>query len=574
MMRLKLRAALLGLAAAAMAGEAGATSLSGSYLAAQAAAARNDYDAAARNFASALSRDPGNAALRDRAMTFKLLTGDLRGAAAIAELVRQTEPGHQLAGLALAANDMATGDFEQATALLTDESVNVNPLVGALLRGWAAVGRGDAPAVEAAFAELDGQPAGEVFGAYHLGLARAAMGDYAGAEAALRETLQAGAARDGRPAIALGAALELQGRPEEARKIYEEAADGSRAANEAQAELARMDRGEPAAPMIRSAQSGAAEALFTIAGALGAERNGAVALLYARTALALRPELNEARVLVAGLLDAQGQHQAAIEAFQIVPRSSPLFETAELGRADALLSLDREDEAIVALQSLAATYPDSLDVQLALASALRRAERWGESAGAYDDALALIDPVEPRHWPVFYERGIAHERGGQWKQAEADFLKALELQPGQPLVMNYLGYSWVEQRENYDRAQEMIEKAVAQRPEDGYITDSLGWVLYRVGKYEEAVPHLERAVELMPTDPIINDHLGDALWMVGRKREAEFQWRRAMSFDPDEKDAKRIREKLSKGLEAVLREEEGARAEAAARAERVAKDDG
>ncbi len=204
MMRLKLKAALLGLAAAALAGEAGATSLSGSYLAARSAAVRNDYEAAARHFAAALSRDPANDALRDRAMTFKLLTGDVRGAAAIAELLRQAEPGHQLAGLALVANDMATGDFERATALLNDESVKVNPLVGALLRGWSAVGRGDAEAMEAAFAELDGQPAGEVFGSYHLGLARAAMGDYAGAETALRETLLAGASRDGRPAAGAG----------------------------------------------------------------------------------------------------------------------------------------------------------------------------------------------------------------------------------------------------------------------------------------------------------------------------------------------------------------------------------
>ena len=126
------------------------------------------------------------------------------------------------------------------------------------------------------------------------------------------------------------------------------------------------------------------------------------------------------------------------------------------------------------------------------------------------------------------------------------------------MVLNYLGYSWVELSRNFDEAQAMIEKAVEQKPEDGYITDSLGGVLYRVGKYAEATPHLERAVELMPTDPIINDHLGDALWMVGRKREARFQWRRAISFEPAEKDLERIRAKLDRGLDVVLKEEASA----------------
>jgi Flp pilus assembly protein TadD len=312
--------------------------------------------------------------------------------------------------------------------------------------------------------------------------------------------------------------------------------------------------------LVRSARSGAAEAFFSIAGALGADRNATVALLYARLATALRPELHEAHLLIGEILASEGRHAEAVQAFSTVPRRSPLFFAAEIGRADSLMELEREDEAILALESVAEAEGDSLAAWLSLAGAQRRAERWEEAAAAYDRAIALIDPVEERHWAVFYERGIAHERAGQWDQAEADFLKALELRPDQPLVLNYLGYSWVELRRNFDEAQAMIEKAVEQRPEDGYITDSLGWVLYRIGKFEEAVPHLERAVELQPTDPIINDHLGDALWMVGRKREARFQWRRALSFDPEPEEAERIRAKLRRGLDAVLREEEAAAA--------------
>lgn len=555
------RAAFAALTLGIFAQEAAATSLSGAYLAGRSAAARNDYDEAARFFSAALARDPGDADLRDRAMTFKLLTGDLRGAAAIAARIAAADPVHQLAALTLVADDIASGAFDDAAERLGVDDGRMSPLVTGLLRGWAEMGRGDRDAMEAAFSALRGERAAELFGSYHLGLARAALGDADGAREALEAAFKAGAASAGRPALALGWALETLGETDRAREVYANAAPGF---VEAAQELARFDRGEPPALLVSNAREGAAEALFSIATALGTERGAGVALLYARIALSLRPELQEVRVLAGRLLDSQGQHEAAIEDFRMVPRGSAIFLTAELSRADALLTLDRDDDAVIVLDALAGAHPRDLEVQLTLAQALSKAERWPEAIEAYDAAMALIDPVVRQHWSIFYRRGIAHERAGQWEQAEADFKKALELEPDQPMVLNYLGYSWVELSRNFDEAQAMIEKAVEQKPEDGYITDSLGWVLYRIGKYEEATPHLERAVELMPTDPIINDHLGDALWMVGRKREARFQWRRAISFEPTEKDLERIRAKLDRGLDVVLKEEAAAGASAAA----------
>jgi len=141
---------------------------------------------------------------------------------------------------------------------------------------------------------------------------------------------------------------------------------------------------------------------------------------------------------------------------------------------------------------------------------------------------------------------------------ERDFRKALELNPNQPDVLNYLGYSLVEQRIKLDEALEMIQTAVAENPDSGYITDSLGWIFYRLGRFDEAVAPMERAVELLPVDPIVNDHLGDVYYKVGRTREAEFQWKRALSFEPEEAEAKRIRDKLARGLTAVLADEDAA----------------
>ncbi|HET7410565.1 MAG TPA: tetratricopeptide repeat protein, partial [Paracoccaceae bacterium] len=217
----------------------------------------------------------------------------------------------------------------------------------------------------------------------------------------------------------------------------------------------------------------------------------------------------------------------------------------------------RIEDALTVMRATVERFPDALEAHTALGDLLRRESRFKEAAAAYDRAIALLGgDAGPQYWPLFYQRGITLERSGQWDRAEADFRKALELEPDQPEVLNYLGYSWVDRGEKLAEAEEMIRTAVKQRPDDGYIVDSLGWVLFRFGEFEKAAEQLGRAVELMPVDPVINDHYGDALWMIGRKTEARFQWKRALSFDPEEDDAERIRAKLEKGLDAVLATEQ------------------
>jgi Flp pilus assembly protein TadD len=220
-----------------------------------------------------------------------------------------------------------------------------------------------------------------------------------------------------------------------------------------------------------------------------------------------------------------------------VPQDSPWYVTSEIRRANMQRAAGDAEAGIVTLTALADSSADGIEVDSALGDALRMAERFPEAVAAYTSAIDRIDTPRPAHWVLYYTRGISNERAGDWPAAERDFREALVLQPDQPLVLNYLGYSMVEKQENLDEALGMIEKAVRSQPDDGYITDSHGWVLYRLGRYDEAVAPMLRAVELTPDDPVINDHLGDVLWMVGRKREAEFQWRRALSFGPaDEPD--------------------------------------
>jgi tetratricopeptide (TPR) repeat protein len=557
-----LLAAGVGLAAPAMAQNPEA----GAYLAARQADSDGDVEAAARLYMRALRGDPENPGLLESATLNLLAGGRVDEAVEVARRLTEIEPGHRVANLALVATAMAAGEFDAARARLAGQAQGFHPLTARLLDAWAVLGTGDAEGADAALAALDSPPLFRVFGAYHLGLMRQAQGDHEGALEALDASNELSGGQNIRLTLARTRALEALGRGDEARAALTAFAEGLRRAEPVvEAEFARIDSGAAPEPLVADAAQGAAEALFGVASALAGEGGRRFALAHAQLATRLRPDLSPAWLLIAELIEAEGHPEQALAAYERIPADDPTWLRAQIGRASALQALERHDAAAEALRAAAAARPRNADAHLALADLLRRREQWAASAEAATRGLEIEREAGRDDWTIYYQRGIAYERDGQWDKAEADFLKALEMEPDQPLVLNYLGYSWVEQRKNLDEARAMIEKAVELRPEDGYITDSLGWVLYRLGDYEGAVEWLERAVELEPTEAVINDHLGDALWMVGRRLEAQFQWRRARSLNPEPADLARIKRKLAEGLDAVLADE--AEADARARAE-------
>jgi tetratricopeptide (TPR) repeat protein len=213
-------------------------------------------------------------------------------------------------------------------------------------------------------------------------------------------------------------------------------------------------------------------------------------------------------------------------------------------------ALDRTDEAKKLLERAIAERPRDTEAIVELGNIQRARKDFADCGETYGKAIGNVPNPEKGNWVMFYFRGICYERSHQWPAAEADMKKALSLYPDQPLVLNYLGYSWVDQGIHLDEGMDMIRRAVDQRPDDGYIVDSLGWAYYRIGNYDEAVKNLERAVELKPEDPTINDHLGDAYWRVGRTLEAHFQWSHAKDLNPDPEELPKIEAKLKEGLHA------------------------
>jgi tetratricopeptide (TPR) repeat protein len=531
---------------------------SGAYLAARHASFSSDFEAAADYYTRALLRDPGNLILLENALTAYVALGDMDRAVPIARRILQTGSASQIANLTLITDAAIRGDWDRIIADL-DAGQTVGPLYDGLARAWAYVGLGQMGEALAAFDAVSETQGVQAFGLYHKALALAAVGDYEGADRILSGQDGAGPIRMTRRGVMTHAIILAQlDRFDEAVALI----DGTWTALDAELGAFRDSLAAgvvPAFGAVSSARDGMAEISYSIAGVLSGEASDGYTLIYARTAQVLRPDHIDAIMLVAGTLENLGRYRLATEAYAAVPPDHPAFHVAELGRAEALKQAGDSEGAVAVLQELALSHPDVAIVHVTLGDTLRRLERFDEATAAYDTAISLIDEPRENHWPVFFARGITHEREDRWPQAEADFRKALELRPNQPQVLNYLGYTMVEKEINLDEALDMIERAVAAEPESGYIVDSLGWVLYRLGRYDEALVHMERAVELMPIDPVINDHLGDVYWAVGREREAEFQWHRALSFiDPDEStdaDPERIRRKLDVGLDVVLAEE-------------------
>ena len=533
----------------------------GAYLAARSAAINSDVVAAATYFTRALAADPENIALMEQAVLYKVADGRISSAVPISRELVKEEENHRIGQLVLMVEDIRRGQFKAAEKRLENHGDKAfNTVISKLMGGWVAFELEKYDEAQDIFASLDGQQLYRIFAAYHAGLAAAAAGDEEKAEELFKESI-GDTPPTARLAEAYGRFLEREGRSEDAAKIYQRALD--RAAGDpvmvnalARAEAAK-DKPDP---LVSNGQQGAAEALYGLASAFARDDGGIrLSLVYLQLALYLNKEMEAPRLLLGNVMEAQERWEEAAETYENFSSDSPYYRSAQVGRADALSRIDKIDDAFEALDKLEKVFPEDETVPIAIGDLMRRAERYEEARAAYDRAFKLIGEPEERHWSLLYSRGVSNERIGDWDAAEADLKAALEFRPDQAHVLNYLGYSWIEQGRNLSEAREMIEKAVNLRPNDGYITDSLGWVEYRLGDYEAAAETMERAVELVPTDPVINDHYGDVLWTVGRKLEAKFQWRRALSFEPEEEGLKeRIERKLEVGLDVVLEEERAA----------------
>ncbi|MBV8769171.1 MAG: tetratricopeptide repeat protein [Hyphomicrobiales bacterium] len=522
--------------------------LSGDYLSAAVAGADHDPQAASKYYRRALALDKGNPDLMERAFASMLSAGEIDGSFFYATKLQGRGPHNTLANLALAIRAIKTGDFRQARDLLAKlggaDSSDVTALA---LTAWSEAGMGHTQKALATLAKLKGAESIGAYRAYHTALIDDLAGNVDDARKSYKE------AQDLEPStmrlVDARARFEARtGDIAEAKRLY---GDFERSAPRnplIKQGLADVEKGAATPRLIATPQQGAAEALFGLAASSGREGEDFAAILYLRLALFLDPSNGVAAVTLGEIYERDKSYEQAIAAYGEVPANSPLRQSTDLQIGLDLVALEKYDDAVAHMHKVIENHPDDLEAYAALGDALRANKNFADAADAYGKAIDLSGPPTPSNWLLYYDRGICLERSKQWPKAEADLKKALELSPDQPLVLNYLGYSWVDQGMNIDEAFKMLRRAVDLRPKDGYVIDSLGWAYYRMGRYDDAVHTLEKAIELKPNDATINNHLGDAYWHVGRKLEATFQWAHARDMQPEPEDLPGILKKIETGM--------------------------
>ncbi|WP_297103847.1 tetratricopeptide repeat protein [uncultured Devosia sp.] len=522
-------------------------SVTGAYMAGQQALKDLRTDEAARYFSDAAQADWDNPVLVERAFVALATDGQIGKASSTARRMLELDPANELAELVVAAEALKERRYGAAARQLAKISQDsFSGITAGILRAWALVGDNRADDAQALMKELGANGLDE-FLVFHRALMAEAAGD---TELAIE---LAGRAFEAEPYVARMAEVYARmlanaGRFDEAEDVLN--AFESEGLTHPIIDIVReaVDAKRRPGLFAANVQVGAAEMFHGIGVALSRDGSSDLALVFLRLGVYLDPGADVISLALGQLLDQAGQHEAANQIYDAIPANSPMKPTAVVRIAQNLDSMGDRAEAIRRLRNIIATRPDDLDAVSALGDLLRYDEDYLGAAEAYTKALEITGGESPPDWRFYYVRGIAYERAKQWPDAETDFLKALELNPDQPQVLNYLGYSWIDQDMHLERALEMIETAVAAQPQDGYIVDSLGWAFYKLDRVDEAVETLERAVMLLPNDPEINDHLGDAYWKAGRKLEARFQWNIARSVDETGNVAERVGPKLAEGL--------------------------
>ena len=529
-----------------------AVTLSGRYLAARVAEQDHDYENGVAQLDPALVQNPNDADLVYAAFRLRLYAGRFDAAALLAPSVLQAKPGDGFANLVLAVQQIKKGDYRGAETQLgrIGSENQLGPLKDYVL-AWLKAGEKDYSTARQLLSKLK-PAAGERAQAPALVIDAQVdemAGDRAAAEAKYRRALELDPSGL-RIVVSVTEGLRRLGKNGDAQALLKAYADKYGDSVVLDGLLApNQPTPKPPSPAL-----GIADIMFDIMGILSSDpRNQRtdLALIFGRFAVELNPAHDFAWLMISGIYEQFQILPQEVKALGKIGPTSPLYWQARLRIATLEAQENRFDKAVTQLKALIAEKTDRIDAALTLADLMRGKERFADAVSAYDMAVSRLKTPDERYWPIYFGRGISQERVKQWPKAEADMKKALELSPDQPYVLNYLGYSWIDQGVNLDEGMKMLKRATELRPDDGAVTDSVGWAYYRLGQFNDAVEWLERASEQKGDDATVVEHLGDAYWHVGRKREARFEWERALNQKPEKDRISVLKDKLANGLSAA-----------------------
>ena len=518
--------------------------LAGNYLSGRFAQRQQDWDAA-QNYMNEVTRyDAGNTLLEQRAFLLSVGAMQYSRARELGEKILASEESAELALIYLACDAMGREDYKAAldyTSRLPEDGFG--QYTKPLLSAWAMAGAGERK--KAAALLLKKADKADPTYNIHAGLMAELAKDEAGTRKHYKQAMESGLTLH--TAVIAANYFQSHKSPEIAKSIYDGL--GKIYPFNPFSNAVRSDGKSPA--NISRAADGAAIALFDLATLLYERRAYDSAQIYGSMVLLLAPNAPFAMMMMGDIAALHGQYDKAIKDYDSVAENNALYWLSRVRASEVYEISSQPKRAVSLLTELSQKKETHLQALVGLGDLYRRLEDYPAALKAYDEALAGIPTVAEEHWPIIYARGMSLERLNNWERAEKDLLQALAFQPDNPMILNFIGYSWADKGVHLDKALDYIRRAVSLRPDDGYIVDSLGWALYRTGNYKESVSWLEKAVSIVPDDSTLLDHLADAYWQTGRKDEARYKWTRAHELSRDAGFRSVVERKILQGVDPI-----------------------
>ncbi|GHF23577.1 hypothetical protein GCM10017044_17660 [Kordiimonas sediminis] len=520
----------------------------------------SQHTKAASLFVDALEIDPDSVFIAERAFMELIYAGRLQEASTVARRLLSKPDEDKVVSDNLIHLTYILDAFKQkdwsAAETRVDGLVMNNGfsfVLSPILKAWSYAAQGQEGKAQAAMAPMLADPRLRSLGLEYWAYMLDYMGKNESAITAYQELMAQERGATVQPIIAYAYLLVRMGDMEAARSLLGEHAKTYSNNRYLLRESVRIAQTGKPSNHVATPKSGVSQLFLRLATEFARGGSNMGAVVYLRLASFLSPDTDELYLLMGEMFEKVGNPQQAARAYATIARGTPSYGLARLRHISAVRAAGDTQLAIDMLREELVNSPDSRVLHTTLGDILREESRFEEATVHYTTVIEALTETKQSDWFIFFVRGICLERLGRWDEAEQDLQIANSLNPDDPNVLNYLGYSWIDRGQNIDKSKEMIQQAMEARPEDGFITDSYGWVHYLTGDYAKAVEYLEKAVRLEPDDATINDHLGDAYWRVGRRIEARFQWRHALDSGPDTEELRQtIERKIEFGLEDAL----------------------
>jgi len=231
-------------------------------------------------------------------------------------------------------------------------------------------------------------------------------------------------------------------------------------------------------------------------------------------------------------------NQSALAHFRKVGADSRFYEDAVIHAAYLLSEDKKNDEAIELLSDASQNSPKNAEFKYYLGTFYEEEEQFEKAEVLIKEAIQL----QPDNAKYYFRLGVVYDKSNKKEASMEAMRKVIAIDPKHSNALNYLGYTYADLGQNLDEAEQLIKEALKYKPDDGYITDSLGWVYYKKGDFEKALQYLQKAVEIVPDDPIMLEHLGDIYLKLNDKVNALKYFQKSLQHK--EKDKEELEKKI------------------------------